>query len=141
MAYEEFKSYFSKRKKLDSYINALTHFEIVTIALDARDHNPQRVFESINSTGKPLTDGDKIRNFALMLNHDDTRKYVLTKYWANLEQSLTDVNKDYITDFFRSYIISRVQAIIPLNSVYPEFKKLFYKTVSEDQSLASIAAF
>jgi uncharacterized protein with ParB-like and HNH nuclease domain len=141
LAYEEFKSYFSRRQNLDGFINALTHFEIVTIALDARDDNPQRVFESINSTGKPLTDGDKIRNFALMLNHNDIRKYVLTKYWANLEQALTDVNKDYITDFFRSYIIAKKQAIIPLNSVYPEFKKLFYKTVSENQDEKSIDNF
>jgi uncharacterized protein with ParB-like and HNH nuclease domain len=141
LAYNELRNYFSARKDLDRYIDALTHFEIVTIALDARDDNPQRVFESINSTGKPLTDGDKIRNFALMLNHDEMRKYVLTKYWANLEHSLTDVNKDYITDFFRSYIISKRQAIIPLNSVYPEFKKLFYKNVSEDQNAISIDSF
>ena len=141
LAYEEFKSYFSRRKNLDSYIDALTHFEIVTIALDARDDNPQRVFESINSTGKPLTDGDKIRNFALMLNQNQMRKYVLTKYWANIEHALTDVNKDYITDFFRSYIIAKKQAIIPLNSVYPEFKKLFYKVVNEEQDEISIDNF
>jgi uncharacterized protein with ParB-like and HNH nuclease domain len=141
LAYQEFKSYFAKRQNLDSYIEALTHFEIVTIALDARDDNPQRVFESINSTGKPLTDGDKIRNFALMLNHDKMRKYVLTKYWANIEKSLTDVNKDFITDFFRSYIISKRQAVITVNSVYPEFKKLFSKQVSEEQDEESIDRF
>lgn len=141
VAYQEFIQYFSRRTNLDQYIDALTHFEIVTIALDARDDNPQRVFESINSTGKPLTDGDKIRNFALMLNQNKMRKYVQTKYWANIENSLTDVNKDYITDFFRSYLISSKQASIPLNSVYPEFKKLFYQRVNKEQDESSIDSF
>lgn len=141
LAYKEFYDYFLTRNNLDRYIEGLQRFEIVTIALDARDDNPQRVFESINSTGKPLTDGDKIRNFALMLNKNDTRKYVLDKYWSKIEKALTDINKDYITDFFRSYIIMKKQAIISLDSVYPEFKKLFNKTIDDDQKTEDIDTF
>ena len=106
-AYTYFYEYFESRQNLEKYIMNLSRFKIMSIALDASDDNPQRVFESINSTGKPLTDGDKIRNFALMLNSDQVRKHVYEKYWQQIEQELTDANKDYITDFFRSYIISR----------------------------------
>jgi hypothetical protein len=141
LAYAEFKEYFSTRSELDKYITALTRFEIVTIALDSRDDNPQRVFESINSTGKPLTDGDKIRNFALMLNNEKSRQYVYQKYWKNIEQSLTDVSKDFITDFFRSYIISKKQSLVRMDSVYPEFKKLFYKNINEQENIENIDAF
>ncbi len=133
-AYTQFYDYFKSKIQLEKYVNALVRFEIVTIALDAKDDNPQRVFESINSTGKPLTDGDKIRNFALMLNSNEDRNYIIQKYWKNIESPLTtDASKDYITDFFRSYIISKRQAIIPLGSVYPEFKKLFAHTITPDQ--------
>ncbi len=140
-AYSEFRNYFTGKDNLDRYITGLGRFEIVTIALDTRDDNPQRVFESINSTGKPLTDGDKIRNFALMLNSDEKQRYVYDKYWKHIERSLTAVNQDYITDFFRSYIISKKQATVKMDAVYPEFKQLFALNVGDDQSTERLDAF
>lgn len=131
--YSTFRKYFSMRKGLDRYIEGLRLFEVISITLNDNDDNPQRVFESINSTGKPLTDGDKIRNFALMLNNDKLRNHVYEKYWAVIEESLVDANKDYITDFFRSYIMSKRQAIVRLDAVYPEFKKQFERQVGENQ--------
>lgn len=139
--YSEFSQYFTGKKGLDKYIDGLGHFEISALTLVAGDDNPQRVFESINSTGKPLTDGDKIRNFALMLNNNTLRDHVYKKYWTVIEEALVDVSKDYITDFFRSYIISKKQAIVKLDAVYPEFKKLFERQVGEDQNMEKIDAF
>lgn len=140
-AYSEFRSYFAGKTDLSRYITGLGRFEIVTIALDTRDDNPQRVFESINSTGKPLTDGDKIRNFALMLKSDEKQRYVYDKYWKSIERSLTAVNQDYITDFFRSYIISKKQAVVRMDAVYPEFKSLFVSSVGDEQSLEDLDVF
>jgi uncharacterized protein with ParB-like and HNH nuclease domain len=139
--YSEFCKYFSGKKGLDKYIDGLGHFEISALTLVSGDDNPQRVFESINSTGKPLTDGDKIRNFALMLNNNATRDHVYKFYWTLIEEALVDVSKDYITDFFRSYIISKKQAIVKLDAVYPEFKKLFERQIGEEQNLEKINDF
>lgn len=139
--YSTFRKYFSNKKELDKYIEGLRLFEVISITLNSNDDNPQRVFESINSTGKPLTDGDKIRNFALMLSNDTLRNYVYEKYWSIIEESLVDANKDYITDFFRSYIMSKRQAIVRLDSVYPEFKKHFDKQVGEEQEKGKIDEF
>jgi hypothetical protein len=61
--------------------------------------------------------------------------------WPVIEEALVDVSKDYITDFFRSYIISKKQAIVKLDAVYPEFKKLFERQVGEDQNMEKIDAF
>jgi len=119
---------------LDRYISVLERFEVVTIALDASDDNPQKVFESINSTGKPLSDGDKIRNFALMLNNEEARKFVLSNYWQQIETSLTDATKDYITDFFRNYLIGRYQRDVKLRDVYPTFKHAFYEAIHDDDA-------
>lgn len=140
-AYTQFYDYFKSKTNLERYINALVRFEIVTISLDTKDDNPQRVFESINSTGKPLTDGDKIRNFALMLNSNEDRDYIIQNFWKNIELPLTDASKDYITDFFRSYIISKRQAVIPLGSVYPEFKKLFARAITQEQRREDLENF
>jgi hypothetical protein len=140
-AYQRFYNYFSGRDHLEEYMDTLKNFEIVTIILDKDDDNPQKVFESINSTGKPLTDGDKIRNFALMLHTQEKQDHVLNKYWEKIEKTLTNTDKDYITDFFRMYIMSVRQAVVKMDAVYPEFKKLFVERVDSDQSLESLDAF
>lgn len=44
---------------------ALESLEIINIELGS-DDNPQLVFESLNSTGLALTEGDKVRNLILM---------------------------------------------------------------------------
>lgn len=132
-AYTQFYEYFKDRDDLQKYIEILKNFEVVTIALDSSDDNPQKIFESINSTGKPLTDGDKIRNFALMLNNDVARNVVLKNYWETIEMKLTDVNKDFISDFFKYYLTSKLQREVKIEQVYPEFKKLFFSNIGDNQ--------
>jgi uncharacterized protein with ParB-like and HNH nuclease domain len=44
---------------------AIGKLEIISITLDYGD-NAQLIFESLNSTGLALTEGDKIRNYILM---------------------------------------------------------------------------
>lgn len=139
--YSTFKKYFSSRDGLDKYIDGLRLFEVISITLNGNDDNPQRVFESINSTGKPLTDGDKIRNFALMLSNDDLRNHVYENYWSNIEQTLVDTSKDFITDFFRIYITSQRKTTVRMDAVYPQFKKLFARRVGDAQEKSGIDAF
>lgn len=139
--YYQFYNYFLEKENLERYIDILDRFEIVTIALDTGDDNPQEVFESINSTGKPLSDGDKIRNFALMLNDKDARQHVLDKYWKVIEQSLTDINKDFITDFFRMYLVSTLQRDVKIEHVYPEFKRQFETAIADQSDIESINKF
>ncbi len=139
--YSVFTDYFSNKVNLNKYISGLNYFKIVCITLEKGDDNPQRVFESINSTGKPLSDGDKIRNYALMLDKKNTRNRVYEKYWVAVEKSLVSVEKDYITDFFRAYIISERSGIVKLDAVYPEFKKLFEKEVGSAQEEDKIDKF
>ena len=140
--YARFRDYLSKKSGgLDKYIDGLSRFEIAVLTLAAGDDNPQRVFESINSTGKPLSDGDKIRNFALMLNDKKLRDHVYVEYWRPIERTLTDINQDYITDFFRYYLISKKQTNIKLPEVYSEFKKQFENRVGENQKLEFIEDF
>lgn len=139
--YSVFKEYFSKKDDLSKYINGLRFFKIVCITLEQGDDNPQRVFESINSTGEPLSDGDKIRNFSLMLNSKESRNHVYEEYWKPLERTLTDVNRDNITDFFRYYLISRRQANVKLPEVYSAFKDEFDTAVGKDRNAKSSMPF
>lgn len=139
--YSVFRDHFSKKESLSKYINGLRHFKIVCITLEQGDDNPQRVFESINSTGEPLSDGDKIRNFSLMLNSKESRNRVYQEYWKPLERTLTDVNRDNITDFFRYYLISKRQANVKLPEVYSAFKDEFDSVVGKEQSREALDEF
>ena len=50
---------------VDDLFMAISKLEIISITLDNSD-NAQLIFESLNSTGLALTEGDKIRNYILM---------------------------------------------------------------------------
>ena len=50
---------------IDELFDSLSRLEIISITLN-QDDNPQLIFESLNSTGVALSEGDKIRNFILM---------------------------------------------------------------------------
>lgn len=140
-AYRQFYEYLSVKNQLDKYINTLAKFDIVTISLNTADDNPQRVFESINSTGQPLSDGDKIRNFALMLGSSEDQEYIYKKYWQKIEEPLADPNEDYITQFFRAYLIAKRGSTVPLGNVYPEFKKQFEANIEPAQPRDQLDSF
>ena len=139
-AYLQFTEHLKEKDNLNLYLDALKRFDIVEIALDAHNDEPRKIFESINSTGKPLSDGDKIRNFVLMSN-DQIREIVFSKYWKKIESSLTFINQDYISDFFRYYLITVLQKEIKLDNVYEEFKRFYYETVGHNFDEQKTIAF
>ena len=131
IVYQYFFDYLSTKELLDDYYEVLGQFKIAYISLGLYD-DPQRIFESINSTGKPLKDGDKIRNFALMLKNEDLRKIVYNEYWKKIEKSLVTIKSDdNLSDFFRTFLISILQRDVKLNEVYSEFKKYFRAELGE----------
>lgn len=52
------------------------------------EDNAQLVFETVNSTGLPLSTADKIRNFLLMTVDTDTQSQLYTDYWHPMEIDL-----------------------------------------------------
>ncbi|WP_221031658.1 GmrSD restriction endonuclease domain-containing protein [Actomonas aquatica] len=97
---------------------------IVDVCLQQGIDNPQMIFESMNSTGKALTQADLIRNFVLMgLAHEhQTRLY--TDYWRPMEVEFGAVN--YINEFdefMRYYLVIHTGNVrIRRGDVYDEFK-------------------
>ena len=108
--YTFFVGKISNLDKIDPYLDVLERIDMISILLTPEDDNPQVVFENINATGEPLTDGDKIRNFALMLNSEEARSTVYHDYWLKIEKSLTrsgefvGVGAQLITAFFRVFL-------------------------------------
>lgn len=142
--YKKFFDYLSTKDVLDEYIDAFSKFEIITIALDSNDDNPQIIFENINSTGEPLSAGDKIRNYALMLKTDDIRNYVYNTHWLSIENLLTRTVKgnqeSFISDFFRNMIIADTSKWHSESQTYKLFKD-YYNERIKDQNLEELNAF
>ena len=64
--YEYFFNRIQKEElSIDDLYRAISRLQIISIKLN-NDDNPQLIFESLNSTGLDLTEGDKIRNYVLM---------------------------------------------------------------------------
>ena len=107
---------------------------IVDVCLQQGIDNPQMIFESMNSTGKALTQADLIRNFVLMgLEHDlQTRLY--TDYWRPMEVEFGA--ESYIKEFdeFMRYflVIHTGNVRIRRGDVYDEFKAYSRKHEVED---------
>lgn len=96
---------------------AIGKLEIISITLDQGD-NAQLIFESLNSTGLALTEGDKIRNYVLMgLPAQDQVKYY-DKYWAKIEKCTAND----VSGFVRDYLSIKQQFTPAVSNVYRTFK-------------------
>lgn len=113
---------------IDELFDAICKLEIINISLNHED-NPQLIFESLNSTGLNLSEGDKIRNYILMGLPNDQQTKFYEKYWNRIE-SYTDYD---VSSFVRDYLSIKQQSTPNINSVYPTFKKYV-----EDAEVADI---
>lgn len=103
---------------IDELFDAICRLEIINISLNHED-NPQLIFESLNSTGLDLSEGDKIRNYILMGLPNDQQTKFYEKYWNRIED-----HTDYdVSSFVRDYLSIKQQSTPNINSVYPAFKK------------------
>lgn len=82
----------------------LNKFSVISIELEPDRNeweNPQEVFESMNSLGKPLSLADLVRNY-LLLGLDGKKQETLYKeYWLHIEQTLPGQVSNYIRDFMQ----------------------------------------
>ena len=103
---------------VDDLYSAIGKLEIISITLDQGD-NAQLIFESLNSTGLALTEGDKIRNYVLMgLPPKDQSKYY-DNFWDKIEKC---TNKD-VSGFIRDYLSVKQQITPTISNVYHAFKE------------------
>ena len=126
-------SYFYERIQkqeitIDELFDAICRLEIINITLNNED-NPQLIFESLNSTGLDLSEGDKIRNYILMGLPKQKQDEYYEKYWNCIEKC----TKYDVSSFIRDYLSVKQLVIPSQKKVYINFKKYV-----EDSSLKFI---
>lgn len=104
---------------LADILNGIKKLEIVEIILDKlQGDQPQKIFESINSTGLELSLADLIRNYLLM---DDVKQEELyEEYWLVMERNVGYRN---LGDFVINYLNSQITKSVNSKNAYRLFKE------------------
>lgn len=108
----------------------LSRLLFVEISLNKGKDDPQRIFESLNSTGLELSQADLIRNYILMGLKQKDQSYIYKHYWKIIEKNAREEksNKSKVSDFIRDYLTSKNSKIPNKSKVYIEFKDSFPPT-------------
>ena len=126
-------NYFKSRiteGNLEFVLKGLAKLMFVEISLDSEKDDPQRIFESLNSTGLELSQADLIRNFILMGLEHRVQNKIYNNYWEIIEKLAKDetLNTSKVSDFIRDYLTLVNNKIPNKNKVYLEFKAKFPTT-------------
>ncbi len=101
----------------------LAKLVVVDIALSRDQDNPQLIFESMNSTGKELSQADLIRNFILMGLEPSLQSRLYEEYWRPMEQDFgQEAYGTQFDNFMRHYLTVRTGDIPRERDVYEAFK-------------------
>ncbi len=109
--------------QIASVCKGLAKLMIVDIKLKRGEDNPQLVFESMNSTGKKLSQADLIRNFVLMGLEPDLQSHLYEEYWRPMEIAFgQEAYGTHFDAFMRHYLTVRTGEIPRLSDIYDAFK-------------------
>jgi len=122
--FEFFKSNLKKLGDLTSVCSGLAKLMVVDISLDREQDNPQLIFESMNSTGKELSQADLIRNYILMGLEPSYQTQLYEQYWRPMELAFgQQAYSDYFDSFMRHFLTVKTREIPKINEVYEVFKE------------------
>lgn len=108
----------------------LAKFSVVTLELQPRENsweNPQEIFESMNSLGKPLSLADLVRNYILLGLDADVQSELYERYWLKMERSIPRRVSDFIRDYMQAKECRSFSKATDANTkaLYASFKAMF----------------
>lgn len=105
--------------ELNDILNGIKKLEMVEIVLDkSQGDEPQKIFESINSTGMELSLADLIRNYLLMDDAEQDNLY--ENYWSEIEKNVGYRN---LGDFVINFLNSQISKSVNSKNAYRLFKE------------------
>ena len=103
--------------------HGLEKLMIIDVGLDPDKDDPQLIFESMNSTGRELSQADLIRNFILMGLEPDQQEQLYKKHWRPMEIAFgQEAYGQYFDGFMRHYLTLQTGEIPKIKAVYEAFK-------------------
>lgn len=123
--FEFFKERVAEVKgELPALCKGLAKLVIVDISLNRDQDNPQLIFESLNSTGRELSQADLIRNFILMGLEPQLQTKLYGQYWRPMEVDFGQEGySTHFDSFMRHYLTVKTGEIPNVREVYDAFKQ------------------
>ena len=113
----------------------LEQFRVITIELEPQNswENPQEIFESMNSLGKPLSLADLVRNYLLLGMSASEQETLYKVYWLPIEKRLSKQVSDFIRDYMQLKSQKDYLKATERNykSLYASFKDIFQNESKE----------
>ncbi len=124
---ENFEFFEAQLRALDGDLTALctglAKLVVVDISLSRDQDNPQLIFESMNSTGRELSQADLIRNFVLMGLDPDHQTQLYEDHWRPMEVAFGQEGYgSHFDRFVRHYLTLKTGDIPNVRQVYEAFK-------------------
>ena len=108
---------------LAAVCKGLAKLVVVDIALNRDQDNPQLIFESMNSTGRELSQADLIRNFILMGLEPKLQTRLYEQFWRPMEVDFgQEAYGTHFDGFMRHYLTVKTGEIPNVREVYEAFK-------------------
>jgi uncharacterized protein with ParB-like and HNH nuclease domain/predicted transport protein len=130
--------------ELASLCKGLAKLVIVDISLSRDQDDPQLIFESLNSTGRELSQADLIRNYILMGLEPELQSRLYEQYWRPMELDFgQEAYATHFDAFMRHYLTVKTGDIPNVREVYEAFKQFARPQVTTgiEPLVADIRAF
>ncbi len=138
-AYQLFTKLINEKKmsnpiiELKHYIIAIQRMNVAVIFLDERPfkgEDPQIIFETLNSLGKPLTLSDLIRNYVLLNMDSNSQSDIYEKTWhPKIESVLLENTSEFFRDYLQFKVVGSIKVVSDNNTkeIYQLFKNFVEK--------------
>ena len=114
-------------EEVSQLLNGLHRLRVVSIGLNRYD-DPQQIFESLNATGRPLTESEKVKNWLLMGLTEEKQQELHDNQWRSIECSL---GAKYMTEpidiFFRDVLRWKTGKVQGKDHVYENFRRWAFR--------------
>ena len=128
-----------QKGSLAAVCRGLAKLAVVDIALSRDQDNPQLIFESMNSTGKELSQADLIRNYILMGLEPTLQTRLYEDFWRLMELDFgQEAYGTQFDSFMRHYLTVRTGDIPREREVYEAFKDYSRTTPVQDAGIEAL---
>jgi len=109
--------------------------DIVDTFLEAND-NPQKIFSSLNSTGKELKASDLVKNYILMNLDASIQIEFYNRFWIDIEKKLQN-EENILMNFLQHYLTMKIEngTVVTTSSIYDTFEKYYNMQKSKHSHL------
>lgn len=112
-----------KENDVGLLLSGLERLRVVSIGLDGQE-DPQQIFESLNATGRPLTESEKVKNWLLIGLPDAEQRDLHDNHWLRIEKQLGAKHTSEPIDLFlRDFLRWRTGETHGMRQVYEVFRR------------------